>query len=154
MLLNSLWVEETQRMSTGYFLESQDRREGKIGKHQITVIMPPESIDFDPFVQSQHEASIAFGQVDTQMLDYVWDEGDGGSQEKQLYQVSQEDILSPKMQGLSELCSFKRDEKNVQEASHYGFMTLNIKIIEDCTSNKKEEKMFISSKHWMEARNK
>ena len=51
------------------------------------------------------------------------------------------------MQGLSELCSFKRDENNVQEASHYGVMTLNIKITEDCTSNEKEEKMSISSKN-------
>ena len=45
------------------------------------------------------------------MSNYVWDEGDGGSQEKQLDRVSQEDILSPEMQGLSELCSFKRDER-------------------------------------------
>ena len=44
--------------------------------------MPPESIDFDPFVQSKHEESIAFGQVDTQMSDSIWDKGDGGSQEK------------------------------------------------------------------------
>ena len=44
--------------------------------------MPHKRRDFDPFVQSQHEASIAFGQVDTQMSDSVWDEGDGGSQEK------------------------------------------------------------------------
>ena len=58
------------------------------------------------------------------------------------------------MQGLSDLCSFKRDENNVQEASHYGFITLNIKIIEYCTSNEKEEKMSISSKNWMEAGNK
>ena len=28
MLLNSLWVEETERMSTCNFLESRDRREG------------------------------------------------------------------------------------------------------------------------------
>jgi len=61
--------------------------------------------------------------------------------------ISQEDILSLEMQGLSELFSFKRDENNVQEASHYGFMTLNIKITEDCTSNEKEEKMSISSKN-------
>ena len=74
--------------------------------------MPPERRDFDPFVQSQHKASIAFGQVDTQMSDFVWDEGDGGSQEKQLDRVSQEDIISPEMQGLSELCWFKRDENN------------------------------------------
>ena len=87
------------------------------------------------------------GQVDTQMSDFVWDEGDGGSQEKQLERVSQEDIISPKMQGLSELCSFKRDENNVQESSHYGFMTLNIKITEDCTSNENEEKMSISRKN-------
>ena len=60
-------------------------------------------------------------QVDTQMSDSVWDEGDGGSQEKHLDRVSQEDILSAEMQGLSKLCSFKRDENNVQEASHYGF---------------------------------
>ena len=79
MLLNSLWVEETERMSTGKFLESQDRREGKRGKHQSMVIMPPERRYFDPFVQSKHEASIDFGQVDTQMLDSVWDESDGGS---------------------------------------------------------------------------
>ena len=58
-----------------------------------------------------------------------------------------EDILSPEMQGLSELCSFKRDENNVQEASHCGFMTLNVKITEDCTSNEKEEKISISSKN-------
>ena len=58
------------------------------------------------------------------------------------------------MQGLSELCSFKRDDNNVQEASYYGFMTLNIKIIEDCTSNDKEDQMSISSKNWMEAGNK
>ena len=44
--------------------------------------MPPKRRDFDPFVQYQHEASIAFGQVDTQMSDSIWDEGDGGSQEK------------------------------------------------------------------------
>ena len=88
MLLNSLWAEETERMSTGKFLESRDRREGKIRKHQSMVIMPPERRYFDPFVQSQHEASIAFGQVDTQMSNYVWDEGDGGSQEKQLDRVS------------------------------------------------------------------
>ena len=50
--------------------------------------MPPERRDFDHFVQSQHEASIAFGQVDTQMSDSVWDEGHGGSQEKQLDRVS------------------------------------------------------------------
>ena len=87
------------------------------------------------------------GQVDTQMSDYVWDEGDGVSQEKQLDRVSQEDIISSEIQGLSELCSFKRYENNVQEASHYGFMTLNIKIIEYCTSNEKEEKMSISSKN-------
>ena len=141
-------------MSTGNFLESQDRREGKRGKHQSTVIIPPERRDFDPFVQSQHEASIAFGQVDTQMSDSVWDEGDGGSQEKQLDRVSQEDIISPEMQELSELCSFKIDENNVQEASHYGFMTLNIKITEDCTSNEKEEKMSICSKNQMEVGNK
>ena len=88
------------------------------------------------------------------MSDSVWDEGDGGSQEKQLDRVSQEDIVSPKMQGLLELFSFKRDENNVQEASHYGFMTLNIKITEYCTSNEKEEKMSISRKNWMEAGNK
>ena len=35
------------------------------------------------------------------MSDSVWDEGDGGSQEKQLDRVSQEDILSPEMQGLT-----------------------------------------------------
>ena len=58
------------------------------------------------------------------------------------------------MQGLLELCLFKRDENNVQEASHYGFTTLNIKITEDCTSNEKEEKMSISSKNWMESENK
>ena len=58
------------------------------------------------------------------------------------------------MKGLSELCSFKRDENNVQEASHYGFMTLNIKITEYCTSNEKEEKMSISSKNRMEEGNK
>ena len=29
------------------------------------------------------------------MSNSVWDEGDGGSQEKQLDRVSQEDILSP-----------------------------------------------------------
>ena len=58
------------------------------------------------------------------------------------------------MQGLSELCSFKRDENNVQESSHYGFMTFNIKITEDCTSNEKKEKMSISSKNWMEEENK
>ena len=52
------------------------------------VIMPPKRRDFDPFVQSQHEASIAFGQVDTQMSDSIWDEGDGGSQEKHLDRVS------------------------------------------------------------------
>ena len=51
---------------------------------------------------------------------------------------SQQDHLVAKMQGLSELCSFKRDENNVQEYLHYGFMTLNIKITEDCTSNEKE----------------
>ena len=61
--------------------------------------------------------------------------------------VSQEYILSPEMQGLSKLCSFKRDENNVQEASHYGFTTLNIKITEDCTSNEKEENMSISNKN-------
>ena len=66
-------------MSTRKVLEARDRIEGKRGKHQSTVIMPPERRDFDPFVQSQHEPSIAFGQVDTQMLDSVWDEGDGGS---------------------------------------------------------------------------
>ena len=88
MLLNSLWAEETERMSTGNFLESQDRREGKRGKHQSTVIIPPERRDFDPFVQYQHEASIAFGQVDTQMPASILDEGDGGSQEKQLDRVS------------------------------------------------------------------
>ena len=88
------------------------------------------------------------------MSDSIWDEGDGGSQEKQLDRVSHEDILSPEIQGLSELCSFKRDENNVQEDSHYGFMTLNIKITKDCTSNEKEEKMSISSKNWMEAGNK
>ena len=82
MLLNSLWVEETERMSTGNFLESRDRREGKRGKHQSTVIMPHERRDFDPFVQSQHEVSISFGQVDTQMSNSLWDEGDGGSEEK------------------------------------------------------------------------
>ena len=70
---------ETERMSTGNFLESWDRREGKRGKHQSTVIMPLERRDFDPFIQSQHEASIAFGQVDTQMSDSIWDKGDGGS---------------------------------------------------------------------------
>ena len=75
-------------MSTSNFLESRDRREGKRGNYQSTVIMPPERRDFDPFVQSQHEASIYFGQVDTQILDFVWDEGDGGSQEKQLERVS------------------------------------------------------------------
>ena len=69
-------------MSTGNFLESRDRREGKRGKHQSTVIMSPERRDFDPFVQSQNEASIDFVQVDTQMSDSVWDEGDGGRQEK------------------------------------------------------------------------
>ena len=79
-------------MSTGNFLESRDRREGKRGKHQSTVIMPPERRDFDHFVQSQHEASIAFGQVDTQISDSVWDEGDGGIQEKQRDTVSQEDM--------------------------------------------------------------
>ena len=62
------------------------------------------------------------------MSDSVWDEGDGGSKEKQLDRVSQEDILSLEMQGLLEVFSFKRDENNVQEDSHYGFMTLNIKI--------------------------
>ena len=41
MLLNSPWAEETERMSTRNFLESRDRREGKRGKHQSTVIMPP-----------------------------------------------------------------------------------------------------------------
>ena len=51
MLLNSLWAEETERMSIRYFLESRDRREGKRGKHQSTVIMPPERRYFDPFVQ-------------------------------------------------------------------------------------------------------
>ena len=56
ILFNSLWVEEIERMSIGNFLESQDRREGKRGKHQSTVIIPPERRDFDPFVQSQHEA--------------------------------------------------------------------------------------------------
>ena len=50
MPLNSLWAEETERMSTENFLESWDRREGKRGKHQSTVIMPPERRDFDPFV--------------------------------------------------------------------------------------------------------
>ena len=35
------------------------------------------------------------------MSDSVWDEGDGGSQEKQLERVSQEDILSAEMQGLT-----------------------------------------------------
>ena len=44
--------------------------------------MPLERRDFDPFVQSQYEASIAFGQVGTQISDSVWDKGDGGSQEK------------------------------------------------------------------------
>ena len=88
MLLNSLWAEETERMSTGNILESRDRREGKIGKHQRTVIMPPGRRYFHPFVQSQHEASIAFGQVETQMSDSVWDEGDDGIQEKQLDRVS------------------------------------------------------------------
>ena len=38
---------------------------------------------------------VFFGQVDTQMSNSVWDEGDGGRQEKQLDRVSQEDILSP-----------------------------------------------------------
>ena len=52
MLLNSLWEEETKRMTTGNVLESRDRREGKRGKHQRTVIMPHERRDFDPFVQS------------------------------------------------------------------------------------------------------
>ena len=52
MLLNSLWEKETERMSTGNFLESQDRREGKRGKHQSTVIMPPKRRYFDPCVQS------------------------------------------------------------------------------------------------------
>ena len=66
-------------MSIGNFFESQDRREWKRGKHQSTAIMPPERRVFDPFVQYQHEASIAFGQVDTQMSDSVLDEGDGGS---------------------------------------------------------------------------
>ena len=51
MLLNSLWAEETERMSIGNFLEFRDRREGERGKHQSTVIMPPERRDFDPFVQ-------------------------------------------------------------------------------------------------------
>ena len=51
MLLNSLWAEEIERMSTGNFLESRDRREGKRGKNQSTVIMPPERRDFDPFVK-------------------------------------------------------------------------------------------------------
>ena len=88
------------------------------------------------------------------MSNSIWDEGDGGSQEKQLDKVSQEEILCPEMQGLLELCLFKRDENDVQEASHYGFMTLNIKITEDCTSNEKEEKMSIGSKNWMEAENK
>ena len=60
-------------MSTGNFLGSLDRREGKRRKHFFW-----SSRDFDPSFQSQHEASIAFGQVDTQMLDSVWDEGDGG----------------------------------------------------------------------------
>ena len=46
------------------------------------------------------------------MSDSIWDEGDGGSKEKQLDRVSHEDILSPEMQGLPELCSFKRDENN------------------------------------------
>ena len=41
--------------------------------------MSSERRDFDPFVQSQHEARIAFGQVDTQMSDSIWDKGDGGS---------------------------------------------------------------------------
>ena len=88
--------------------------------------MPPERRDFDPFVQSQHEASIAFGQVDTQMSDSVWDEGDGGSQEKQLDRVSQEDIISPEMQGLSELCSFKRDENN--KKSLYFFLQQSVNL--------------------------
>ena len=87
-------------MSTGNFLESQDRREGKRGNHESKVIMPPKRRDFDPFVQSQHEASISFCQVNTQMSDSVWDEGDRGSKEKQLDRVLQEDILSPEMQGL------------------------------------------------------
>ena len=56
------------------------------------------------------------------MSDSIWDEGDGGCQEKQLERVSQEDILSLEMKGLLELCSFKIDENNVQEASHYGFL--------------------------------
>ena len=50
MLLNSLWEKDTERMNTGKFLESRDRREGKRGKHQSTVIMPPERRDFDPSV--------------------------------------------------------------------------------------------------------
>ena len=75
-------------MSTGNFLESRDRREVKIGKHQSTVIIPPKRRDFDPFFQSQHEASIAFGQVDTQMSDSIWDKGDGSIQEKQHDRVS------------------------------------------------------------------
>ena len=35
------------------------------------------------------------------MSDSVWDEGDGGSHEKQMGRVSQEDIISLEIQGLS-----------------------------------------------------
>jgi hypothetical protein len=60
---------------------------------------------------------------------------------KQLDRVSQEDILSSEMQGLLELlCSYKRDENNVQEAYQYGFMMFGMQRIENCTSNEKEEK--------------
>ena len=52
MSLNSLWVEDIERMSTGNVLESWDRIEVKRGKHQSTTIMPHERSYFDPFVQS------------------------------------------------------------------------------------------------------
>ena len=70
------------------------------------------------------------------MLDSVWDEGDGGSQEKQMDRVSQEDILSPKMQGLSELCSFKRDENKkkslyflLQQSVNFQQRNINFRLI-------------------------
>ena len=49
---------------------------------------------FDSLVQSQQEVSNAFGQVDIQFSDSLWDEDDGISQEKQLDRVSHEYILS------------------------------------------------------------
>ena len=51
-----------------------EKRQTSSSKHRV---MTPGRRDFDSLVQSQQEVSNAFGQVDIQLSDSLWDVGDG-----------------------------------------------------------------------------